>query len=68
MNTEFENFVTWAGGTEKAARRLDCSQSLVRLILSGRRGISKSIAQRAHDVSEGQFDRTRLIFGDEHAA
>jgi hypothetical protein len=68
MNTTFREFVAWAEGPRRAAELLGCSEALVYHILNGRRNVSKKLANKAYEVSGGQFSRAALLFGDTAAA
>lgn len=55
-------YIEKIGGVSEFAKRMDCSESLVRHVLSGRRGISKSFAKKAEDISGGFIKKERLLW------
>ena len=46
MNTEFEKFVTLAGGRSAAAEVMGCKPTLVSMIRTGERDVSKDAAKK----------------------
>lgn len=68
MNETFRDFVAWAEGPRRAAELLGCSEALVYHILNGRRNVSKKLANKVHDVTDGRFSRAALLFGETTAA
>lgn len=64
-NQTFLAFVEWAGGQNKAATHLGLSESTVSLIATGKRRVSKSVAERADAASLGKFRKEALFFDSE---
>lgn len=62
MNTRFTQFVEWVGGPKRAAHALDKSESLIHHVMQGRRNVSRDVANRVHEISNGRFDRADLFF------
>ncbi len=61
----FAQFVEASGGREAAAVKLERAYSLVCHILTGKRAISKDMAARVEEVSEGAYSKSDLLWGDE---
>lgn len=64
-NQNFLAFITWAGDQSKAATHLDVSESTVSLIASGKRPVSKKVAERAEIASLGKFKKESMFFDHE---
>jgi DNA-binding transcriptional regulator YdaS (Cro superfamily) len=59
--TTFRDFVAWAGSQRQAAELLGLSDSMVSLILNGKRPLKPQHAIRAEQVSGGFFRADDLL-------
>jgi DNA-binding transcriptional regulator YdaS (Cro superfamily) len=59
--TEFQNFVAWAETQRRAAEMIGLSESMVSLILSGKRNLLPEHAMRAERASGGLYRADRLL-------
>ena len=60
----FQDFVTWAGGTRRAALQLGVSASKVSRMSTQKQPISPEIAERIEAVSHGLFRKERVLWPD----
>lgn len=58
----FEEYLLWRGGVAKAAARLGCSSSRLYHVRSGRRPMSKALAESIEKESRGKFRKEELVF------
>ena len=58
---EFKRFVDWAGGYGEAAKKLGCSEILVRSICNGNRAVSKKTALKVAEVGGKRFSLLKLL-------
>ena len=49
MNSEFEKFITVAGGPGSASKALACTEGLISHIRTGKRDVSKALAKSIID-------------------
>lgn len=64
MNS-FQDFISWAGGTRKAAERLDMSASKVSRVANGIQPMTASIAEAVERVSDGVFRKEQVMWPEE---
>lgn len=64
-NPIFHNFVQDCGGRQQAADTLECSYQLVCHILTGKRPVSKNIAEAVELASGGKYQKALLLWGGE---
>jgi succinate dehydrogenase/fumarate reductase cytochrome b subunit len=63
-NQVFAEFVEALGSRKAAAAALGCSYVYVCHVLNGVRPVTKEIAERAEQVSNGAFAKERMLWGD----
>jgi len=64
-NQTFLSFIEWAGDQRKAANHLGVDESTVSLIATGKRPVSKRVAQMAEKASLGKFRKEAMFFDSE---
>lgn len=63
-----QDFVSWAGGTRKAARQLGISAPRMSRIKTGKQPVTPEIAQRVESVTQGLFRKERILWPQSKAA
>ena len=63
-NTHVRQFVAWAGTQRKAAELLGLDESMVSLLVAGKRNVTPAVALKAEQVSAGQFRKEVLVWGE----
>lgn len=64
----FQDFVTWAGGTRRAAKQLGTSAAKVSRIKNNRQPVTPAIAERVEEVSHGLFKKERVLWPSKNEA
>ena len=65
MNTYFNDFVSEYGGAQKVADMLGVSVHLIRSVKSGRRNVSSKLALDIDKLTNGEFNKVILLWGDD---
>lgn len=58
----FLDFVSWAGSQRAAADLLGLHESTISLIANGKRGITRELAERIEEVSEGKYRKEAVMW------
>lgn len=58
----FRKYIKWRGGVPEAAKALKRTPGSLYHVLAGRRSVTRSLAEKIEQDSQGRFRKERLMF------